>query len=512
LRKGKSDLTRVRKKLAERKVNGECRIARRRDEFFRIRQFRRVYDRAAGKFTFNISYETHTKPTPRSLVVAEAFGLGIDEAQKFKVLDAELQIGLRDIVYITGDSGSGKSVLLRAIRADLGDEAADLSEVSVDPEKPLIETVGATVEEALELLSKVGLNDAFLFLRTYSQLSDGQKYRYRVAKLIESGKRWWLMDEFCATLDRDTAKIIAFNVQKLARQQGKAVIVATTHGDLFEDLNPSMHVHKRFGEEIEINYYSNETTVECSLIREMRVEQGSKEDWLKLCVFHYRGHKFAVPRKIFRLVRGEELCGVIVYSYPPPACYGRRLVLPRMSMQEMNKQLSIISRVVIHPKYRTIGLGAKLIHETLPLVGTPYVEVIAVMAKYNPFAEKAGMQKIAEQQKVESVSEVSKVLLKLGFDLQLLGSERYVKGRLESLSSEQIDELKAAFIRNKHPRFKKEFAVSRHQPFGKTSDYIACIEKADPVKMAKLVKLVGMLLQTKVYLFWHAQNEAIAYS
>jgi GNAT superfamily N-acetyltransferase len=201
----------------------------------------------------------------------------------------------------------------------------------------------------------------------------------------------------------------------------------------------------------------------------------------------------------------EDDLAVIVYSYPPPSCYGRRLVLPRITIQEMNKQLSIISRVVIHPKYRTVGLGAKLIRETLPLAGTSYVEMIAVMAKYNPFAEKAGMQKIVEQQKVESVSDLSKVLLELGFDLQLLGSEHYVKGRLESLSSEQIDELKGVFIRNKHPRFKKEFAVSRHQPFGKTSDYIACIENADHVKIAKLVKLVGMLLQTKVYLFWKGQ-------
>jgi hypothetical protein len=32
-----------------------------------------------------------------------------------------------------------------------------------------------------------------------------------------------------------------------------------------------------------------------------------------------------------------------------------------------------------------------------PLAGTPYVEMPAVMAKYNPFAEKAGMKKIAEQ-------------------------------------------------------------------------------------------------------------------
>jgi ABC-type ATPase with predicted acetyltransferase domain len=123
-------------------------------------------------------------------VVAEAFGLGIDDAQVFKVLDAELKISPADVVYITGDSGSGKSVLLRAIRADLGEEAIDLSEVQVPADVPLIETVGASIEEGLELLSKVGLNDAFLFLRSYGQLSDGQKYRYRIAKLIESKKQW----------------------------------------------------------------------------------------------------------------------------------------------------------------------------------------------------------------------------------------------------------------------------------------------------------------------------------
>ncbi|MCW3984265.1 MAG: hypothetical protein NWE96_09775 [Candidatus Bathyarchaeota archaeon] len=474
----------------------------RRQRDFRVRQIRRIYNREEEKFTFNISYETHTKLTPRSLVVAEAFGLGIDEAQKFKVLDAELKIGPKDIVYITGDSGSGKSVLLRAIRADLGEEAIDLSEVAVDAEKPLIETVGATVEEGLELLSRVGLNDAFLFLRTYSQLSDGQKYRYRIAKLIESGKQWWLMDEFAACLDRDTAKIIAFNLQKIARQQGKAVIAATTHSDLIDDLKPSVLVRKRFGEEIQISYYPNEAAAECSLTREMRVEEGGKEDWQKLSSFHYRGHKVAVPRKIFRLVRGDELCGVIVYSYPPPTCYGRRLVLPRMSIQELNKQLSIINRIVIHPKYRTIGLGAKLIRETLPLAGTPYVEMIAVMAKYSPFAEKAGMQKIAEQQVVESVSVVAKALSELGFDLQLLGSERYVTSNLRYLTVQQLERLKEAFAKCVHPRFKKEFASSRHQPFGKAADYIKNLKSANLRKIAKLIKIVSIINQNKVYLFW----------
>ena len=51
---------------------------------------------------------------------------------------------------------------------------------------------------------------------------------------------------------------------------------------------------------------------------------------------------------------------------------------------------------------------------------------------------------------MESVSEVYKVLSELGFDLQLLGSERYVQGKLESLSLEQMGKLKEAFAINKH--------------------------------------------------------------
>ena len=320
------------------------------------------------------------------------------------------------------------------------------------------------------------------------------------------------MDEFAACLDRDTAKIIAFNLQKIARQHGKAVVAATTHGDLLRDLCPSVHVHKRFGEEIQIKYPRRKPASECSLIRQMRVEQGSMADWRKLSVFHYRGHRTAAPRKIFRLTRKDELCGVIVYSYPPPSCYGRRSMLPRMTMQEINAQLSIISRVVIHPKYRTIGLGSKLIAETLALAGTRYVEMIAVMAKYSPFAEKAGMKKIVQQQTVESVAEVSKTLKALGFNMQLLGSQHYVQGKLESLNPKQIGELKESFIKNKHLRFKQVFSSNRYDPYGKTSEYVKNVTAADLTKTAKLIKIAGQLLQTKVYLFWSQPPDALASS
>jgi GNAT superfamily N-acetyltransferase len=318
--------------------------------------------------------------------------------------------------------------------------------------------------------------------------------------MMESEAQFWIMDEFAATLDRDTAKIVAFNVQKLARQEGKAVLAATTHNDLFEDLKPSVHVHKRFGKEIEVKYYPNETNKECSLVREMHVVEGSRQDYYQLAGFHYRSHRVAGVRKIFCLKRGEELCGVVVYSYPPAACFGRRMVLPRMSMREMNEKLSIISRVVVHPKYRTIGLGHKLIRETLKHAGTPYVETVAVMAKYNPFFEKAGMCKTAESQPVKEALKITKVLNKLGFNVTYLRSPKYVLKKLASLNAQELSMLKTAFSENKHPRFMKEFSF--HDPYGRSEFYKKAVETADSQKLAKLTSICGMLLQTKVYLFW----------
>jgi hypothetical protein len=65
-----------------------------------------------------------------------------------------------------------------------------------------------------------------------------------------------------------------------------------------------------------------------------------------------------------------------------------------------------------------------------------------------------------------------------------------------------MDSVRNALLKNPHPRLKKEVTSSRHQPYGKTADYIKYVEAADSEKLAKLIKTVALLLQTKVYLFW----------
>ena len=479
-----------------------------RREFFKIDRVTRKYDRKTHTFTFNIAYRTATLITPRTIAVAEAFGLGVDEEREFPVLDCELKIKPKDIVYITGDSGSGKSTLLKAVERDLSEvsktNTTNISDILVEKDKPLIDTVGETFEQGLELLSRVGLNDAFLFIRKYDELSDGQKYRYRLAKLIGSGAKYWIADEFCSTLDRDTAKIVAFNFQKLARKMKKAIIVATTHTDLFEDLNPSVHVHKRFGKEIHVNYYKNVAQQICSITKTVRTEEGTHQDWDKLKVFHYRGKRPPPPRKIFRMMRGDEVVGVIVYSYAGARCFGRKQAFGYTpSVNEINRDLSVISRVVVHPKYRTVGLGKRLVRDTLPNSPTPIVEMIAVMAQYNPFAEKAGMKKIAEKTPPKSCVRTIERLRELGFDPVLMASEKYNMRIIRLLlqkSYDNIETIREVLMNTHHSRLGKEF--DSHRPFISAAEYREGVKKTSLQKLAKLIQVIALLAQKKVYLFW----------
>lgn len=199
-------------------------------------------------------FKSNVERSERVLEIAEAFGLGLDD-KEFVVFDNQpLEIEQGDIVYVTGQSGSGKSTVLRELCKQMeesGLKVADIDKVEL-LDKPLIDQIGKTTTQALNLLSIAGLNDAYLFIRKPQELSDGQRYRFKLSKIIESGAKVWAADEFLAVLDRTTAKVIAFNLQKIARKVGATLIVATTHTDMVDDLAPSLLIDKRYREKIAI--------------------------------------------------------------------------------------------------------------------------------------------------------------------------------------------------------------------------------------------------------------------
>lgn len=186
-----------------------------------------------------------------------------------------------EIALYTGPSGGGKSRLLAAVRATHADDRAILwiepnqIPLTVDGENVCViermcQEIGlrdgapAPIELVLELLSRVGLAEAWTYLQTPDTLSDGQRWRLILALAIARASRvsnqtqstvtaMIAMDEFAALLDRITARIVARALRRLIDGPGArngdaaslprvGAIVATSHDDLLVALDPEIVV------------------------------------------------------------------------------------------------------------------------------------------------------------------------------------------------------------------------------------------------------------------------------
>jgi hypothetical protein len=103
----------------------------------------------------------------------------------------------------------------------------------------------------------------------------------------------------------------------------------------------------------------------------------------------------------------------------------------------INKNFSCISRAILHPKWRGIGLAHYFVKEYLDkFADTKYVETLAVMSRYSAFFERAGMIKVEVPDDAIRLNAV-KQLEEYGFNIQLLSSARYNETTFNLLNDEQ---------------------------------------------------------------------------
>jgi hypothetical protein len=167
-----------------------------------------------------------------------------------------------------------------------------------------------------------------------------------------------------------------------------------------------------------------------------------------------------------------------------------------LKIQDVNQVLTIISRVVVHPKYRTIGLGQKIVKESLPQSPTRYTETIAVMARYNPFFERAGMLKVCEKTIEPKVLNFLNELKKIAYDTQYVTSRGYT----------------LRFFREHPGRFEeiqKMMTLFHHVSYNKIighrmvmTEYRAWIMAATQEQIANLMHHIGVMATNKVYLIF----------
>jgi uncharacterized protein len=200
--------------------------------------------------------------TERMLAVAGIFGIGV-EAGAERILFEKISLSVEpgEVMLITGASGAGKSTLLAALETALRPHASitRLEQIPVPGDCSVVDCFGggASLEWVLACLARAGLSEARVLFQSPAELSEGQRFRYRLAQFFAGDGDILIADEFGATLDRVTARVVSFQLAKFIRASRKtdrprAAIIATTHEDLVDDLTPSKRLYVRLNGDVEI--------------------------------------------------------------------------------------------------------------------------------------------------------------------------------------------------------------------------------------------------------------------
>lgn len=205
------------------------------------------------------------------------------------------------------------------------------------------------------------------------------------------------------------------------------------------------------------------------------LKRASVEDICLLSRYHYR----PFPRQPY--VRAWKICespteeggnespiGVIVYSMPVLNCGTRRIATngffdggdKPLRLRRLNRYVRRISRVIMDPRYRGLGLASRLVRETMPMLEAPMVEATAVMGQLSGFFEQAGMRRFEVPLRPEAAA-LKQVLLKEGITEDLWIDAGAVQNRIDALPAVE----KEAAERKMH-RFIEAYGRRRAMPAG----------------------------------------------
>lgn len=340
----------------------------------------------------------HLRPESMKLLAAFGFGSTATKEQLLLNLDNLPPVQRGQIVLVTGPSGSGKSTLLPHLIESVPSPSW-ISHPGADDDAPIIDSLGLQPEDTARLLAACGLTDAHAWPRVPSELSEGQRHRYQLAKHLALGEGTIVLDDWTSPLDRIAARSLAWTAGRVIRSHGRTAIIATTHEDIAYDLCPEIWLKVGWTPDIEVidNMLSEPL---CSVARGVSVRRGGLADYRPLAHLHYAAGQPQSPRSVW-VAEHPEVDGpaaVAVLTYPDLRNPARdlatsneyKLTHQRDIARKLNDEVARLARIVVRPELRGIGITRWLIEAIIENESIRWLECSTAMAHYSPFLDRLG--------------------------------------------------------------------------------------------------------------------------
>lgn len=140
------------------------------------------------------------------------------------------------IGLVVGPSGSGKTSIGRQL---FGPDAVYRSD-GWPPDAPIVDALapGLPIDAVTGALTSVGLGSVPSWLRPWSALSNGERFRADLARILCDSPERVVVDEFTSVVDRQVARVGAMAFGKAWRRGGGQAVLLSCHYDIVEWLQP----------------------------------------------------------------------------------------------------------------------------------------------------------------------------------------------------------------------------------------------------------------------------------
>jgi ABC-type Mn2+/Zn2+ transport system ATPase subunit len=288
-----------------------------------------------------IKLQTEITRTPRVMQLEGMFDLQAAEYSVTEIQNTIPDLSTRDwnVGLIVGPSGAGKTTVAKEM---FGNQLLQTEKMVWDNKSAVIDNFPKelAIRDITEMLSSVGFSSPPAWLRPFEHLSNGEKFRVTMARVLAESKDIAVVDEFTSVIDRTVAQIGSAAIAKTVRARKQKFVAVACHYDIEEWLQPDWIYQPHIGA---FTWGSVQPRPQVKL----EIIWAKYEAWHLFARHHYLTADLNKSAQIYVGLINDQ-----------PAVL--TAILPLINANVKNARR--ISRTVVLPDYQGIGIGGKFVN------------------------------------------------------------------------------------------------------------------------------------------------------